>query len=148
MFNISLLKYFSSVKIKDGLPDPSGPLNEAVPSSLNEEANKEVSAQLASVHYSGKKRRATYMIATLEQKAKVEKYVVKNGTTKAICHFPKDMPCLKESTVREWKTIYLREFAANVKQVKKTCQLSDSLLQKRVEPCYQDKTLIIRYGCT
>ena len=112
---MSLLKYFSRVKTKDGLPDPCGPLNEAVPSSSIEEANKEVSAQLASVDDSGKKRRATYMIATLEQKAKVGKYAAENGTTKAIRHFAKDIPCLKESTVRGWKTIYLRELAAKVK---------------------------------
>ena len=41
---MSLLKYFSRVKTKDGLP---GPLSESVPSSSIEEANKEVSAQLA-----------------------------------------------------------------------------------------------------
>ena len=43
-YNMSLMKYFSREKTKDGLPDPSGPLNEAVPSSI-EEASKEVSAQ-------------------------------------------------------------------------------------------------------
>lgn len=112
---MSLLKYFNRVKTKDGLPDPYGPLNEAVPSSSIEEANKEVSAQFALVDDSGKKRCATYMIATLEQKAKVGKYAAENGTTKAIRHFTKDMPCLKESTVRGWKTTYLRELAAKVK---------------------------------
>ena len=96
------------------MPDPSDPLNEAVPSSSIEEVNKEVNAQLASVDDRGKKRRATCMIATLEQKAKVGKYATKNGTRKAICHFAKDMPCLKESTVRGWKTIYLHELAAKV----------------------------------
>ena len=40
-YNMSLMKYFSREKTKD---DPSGPLNEAVPSSI-EEASKEVSAQ-------------------------------------------------------------------------------------------------------
>jgi len=44
--NILLLKYFSQVKIKDGLPDPpTGPLSEVVPSTSVEE----VSAELASV---------------------------------------------------------------------------------------------------
>ena len=87
------------------MPDPSGPLNEAVPSSSIEKVNKEVSAQLASVDDSGKKHHATCMIAVLEQKAKVGKYAAENGSTKPICHFAKDMPCLKESTVRGWKTI-------------------------------------------
>ena len=90
------------------MPDPSDPLNEAVPSSSIEEVNKEVNAQLASVDDRGS------MIATLEQNAKVGKYAIKNGTRKAICHFVKDMPCLKESTVRRWKTIYLHELAAKV----------------------------------
>ena len=112
---MSLLQYFSFEKTKDGLPDPSGPLNEAVSSSSIEEANKEVSAQLAIVDDSGKKRHAAYMIATLEPKAKIKKYAAKNGTTKAIRHFAKDMPCLKESTVRGWKTTYLRKLPAKVK---------------------------------
>ena len=112
---MSLMKYFSCEKTKDSLLDPSGSLNEAVPSSSIEEANKEVNAQLALVDYSGKKRRAIYMIATLEQKAKIGNYATENGTTKAIRHFAKDIPRLKESTVRGWKTIYLRELAAKVK---------------------------------
>ena len=54
--NMSLLKYFSRVKTKDGLPDPTGPLSKVVPSTLIEEANKEVSAELTSVDPdSGKK---------------------------------------------------------------------------------------------
>ena len=55
------------------------------------------------------------MVATLEQKAKVAKYAAENGTTKAIRHFAKDMPELKESTVRGWRTAYLRELAIKVK---------------------------------
>jgi len=47
--NMSLLKYFGQVKSKDGLPDPTGPLSEVVPSTSIEEANKEVSAELVSV---------------------------------------------------------------------------------------------------
>ena len=111
----SLLKYFSLVKTKDGLPDPTGHLSEVLPSTSIEEANKEVSAELASVDPdSGKKRRSAYMVATLEQKAKVAKYAAENGTTKAIRHFAKDMPELKESTVRGWRTAYLRELTIKV----------------------------------
>ena len=81
------------MKTKDGLPDPTGPLSEVVLSTSIEEANKEVSAELASVNPdSGKKRCSAYMVAILEQKAKVAKYAAENGTTKAICHFAKDMP--------------------------------------------------------
>jgi len=46
-----------------------------------------VSVQLALVDNGGKKRHNAYMIATLEQKAKVGKYAAENGTTNAICHF-------------------------------------------------------------
>ena len=78
--------------------------------------NKEVSVELALVdNDSGKKRRGAYMITTLKQEAKVGKYAAENGTTKAICHFAKNMPGLKESTVRGWKTTYLRELAIKVK---------------------------------
>lgn len=66
---MSLLKYFSWVKIKDGLLDPTGSLSGMVPSTSIEEVNKEVSAEL--------------MVAMLEQKAKVRKYAAENRSTKA-----------------------------------------------------------------
>ena len=72
---MSLIKYFSREKTEDGLPDPSGPLNEAVATFFNRrsEQGSECSAKLASVVDSGKKRRATYMIAMPEQKTKIGK---------------------------------------------------------------------------
>ena len=80
MNNVLLLKYFSWVKNKDGLPDPTGPLSEVVPLTSIEEANKKVSAELVLVNTSsGKKWRGVYAVATLEQKAKVGKYVAENG---------------------------------------------------------------------
>ena len=98
---MSLFKYFICLKSKDNdLPNPSGPLSEVVPSTSIEEANKEVDAQLSK---SSAKRHEGYMILTPEQKARVGKYAAENGTTKAICHFAKDIPNLKESTVRGWK---------------------------------------------
>ena len=58
------------------------------------EVNKEVSVQLTLVDDSGKKCCGEYIIATLEQKAKVGKYAAENGTTNALHHFTKDIPHL------------------------------------------------------
>ena len=109
------------MKTKDGLLDPTGRLSETVPSTSIEEANKEVSAELALVdNDSGKKWRGAYMIATLEQKAKDGKYAAENGKMKAICHFAKDMPGLKENI--QWEggrpLIYVN-WPSRLKQVKK-----------------------------
>ena len=49
------------------------------------------------------------MIVSLEQKAVVGKYAADHGTTKAMRHFAKDMPNLKETTVRGWKAAYLKK---------------------------------------
>ena len=68
-----MFKYFKSEK---NLPDPQGPLSEAVPSTSVEEANKEVKAELT--EKCGKVH-APYMVATPEQKAKVGKYAVENA---------------------------------------------------------------------
>ena len=112
---MSLLKYFNRVKTKDSsLPDPSGPLSKKMPATSIEEANKEVNAHL-SQQSNGGKCRVPYVIVTPEQKARVAKYAAENGTTNAIRHFSKQLPNLKESTVRGWKTAYLREMASRVK---------------------------------
>ena len=112
---MSLFKYF---KVRCGktdgstssssLPDPSGPLSEKMPATSIEEANKEVYARQTT---SGK-RHGQYVIVTPEQKARVAKYTAENGTANAIRRFAKDMPDLKENTVRGWKTVYLRELAS------------------------------------
>jgi len=70
---MSLLKYFNCVKKEDcGFLDPSGPVSKKVPATSIKEANKEINA-----HLSGKinrKRHATFIIVTPEQKARVGKY--------------------------------------------------------------------------
>ena len=53
---------------------------------------------------------ATYMILTPEQKARLGKHTTESGTTKTTRYFAKDVPNLKESTVRVWKMAYLHEF--------------------------------------
>ena len=113
----TLLKYFKVSRVKtegnssSSLPDPSGPLSEKMPATSIEEANKEVNAH-SSRQSTGGKRHAQYVIVTPEQKARVAKYAAENGTTNAIRRFAKDIPDLKESTVRGWKTVYLRELAS------------------------------------
>ena len=83
--------------------DRSGPLmSEIVPSSLIEEANKEVAVIQNAERR--RKKRSPYLIVSLEQKAVVGKCVADHGTTKAMCHFAKDILNLKESIVRGWKT--------------------------------------------
>ena len=98
---MALLKYFSLKHEqrgkRSGLPDPQGPLCKIVPSASIEEANEQVKLELKE---KCGKARAPYMVATPEQKAKVGKYVVENGTTNAICIFSRKLPNLKESTVR------------------------------------------------
>ena len=59
---MALFKYF---KRERNLPDPQGPLSEAVPSTSIEEANKEVKAELTE---KCGKAHAPYMVATLQNK--------------------------------------------------------------------------------
>ena len=103
---MALLIYFKGEK---SLPDPQSPLIETVPSTLIEEANKEIKAEsdkCGNVY-------APYMVATPEQKAKVGKYAAENGTTNGIYHFSKKLPSLKESTVRGCKKASLSELSTN-----------------------------------
>ena len=95
------------------LSDPSSPLSKMVPSSLIEEANKEVAVIQNAERR--RKKHSPFMIVSLEQKAVVRKYAADHGTTKAMCHFAKDMLKLKESTVRGWKTAYLRQVQIQAK---------------------------------
>ena len=109
------VKYFNRTKTEgSSLPDPSGPLSKKVPATSIEEANKGVDA-CSSRNSNGGKRRAPYVIVTPEQKARVGKYAAENGTTNAIRRFSNNMPNLKESTVRGWKAVYLRELASKLK---------------------------------
>ena len=80
-------------------------LSEVVPSSSIEEVNKEVVAKNAE---SREKKRSPYMIVSLEQKAVVGKYAADHGTTYAIRHFVKDLPNLKESTVKRMEGCLLK----------------------------------------
>ena len=54
-------------------------------------------------------KRAHYTVLTPEQKSRIGKYAAQNGTTNAIRRFAKEVPQLKESTVRDWKISYVHE---------------------------------------
>ena len=65
----------------------------------------------------GKKRHKAFalLIISLEQKARIGKYAADHRTTNAMRHFTKDFPNLHESTVRGWKSVYLKEVGKQVK---------------------------------
>jgi len=112
---MALLKYFKRVNSKEEggtLPDPAGPLSKTVPSTSIEEANKEETVALAERK---DKKRLPYLIVYLEQKARISKYAADQETTNAMRHFSKDFPNLRESTVRGWKSVYLKEVSKQVK---------------------------------
>ena len=110
---MALFKYFKRERRHDCLPDPHGPLNKQVPSSSIEEANKEVDICYKATNV--EKKRSPYNFATPEQKAKIGKYAAENGTTNAIRHFSKELPNLKESTIRGWRSAYVLELKHRTK---------------------------------
>ena len=97
--SMALLKYFhvilrtgespvgsSGDKTSSGLPDPTGPLSSAVPSSSIVAANEAV----AHVHQAvGQKKRGPYLKISNENKAKIGKYASENGQSSAVRHFSK-----------------------------------------------------------
>ena len=101
---MALFRYFKCEGHRDCLPSPCGPLSKQVPSGSIEEANKEVDICYKTTDDKGKKR-LPYSFATLKQKAKVAKYVTENGTANSLRHFSKELPNLKESTIRGWKSV-------------------------------------------
>ena len=56
-------------------------------------------------------KRAPYLKVTPQQKATVAKYAAEHGIVNAICHFKKDFPKLKESTIRGWKKLIYWSFS-------------------------------------
>ena len=80
--------------MKDGSPNNFGPLSEPAVPFL--QLKKHIS-KLALVDEDGvKKCQAAYMIATLNQKAKVGRFATEKGTTNTIRHFANEMSNLKE----------------------------------------------------
>lgn len=55
---------------------------------------------------SSSRKRGKYTHFSAEIRAKIGKYASENGNSKAICHFKKELPALKESTVRTFKQAY------------------------------------------
>ena len=81
-----LLRYFTPCR-KDScqisLPNPTGPLSEKVDSAAIEEANKEVTAVIAST---GGKRQPYLQLAD-EQRANTGCYAAEHSTVNVISHF-------------------------------------------------------------
>ena len=106
---MALLKYFKIEKRGLPLPNPSGSLNQQLSSTAIEEANKEVTAVLCT----DPAKRQPYLKISPEQKAIIARYAANHGIVNAIRQFSKDFPenSLKESTIRGWKKIYLKELS-------------------------------------
>ena len=56
-------------------------------------------------------KRNSYIHYSGETRVKIEKYAVENGNTKALKHFEKEFPNLKESTVRNFKKKYYEKLS-------------------------------------
>ena len=84
-----------------GLPSPASPLHE----TLNQVVNREYNASPSS----GKKRkRGDYYRYSPEQKAKMARYAIMNGNSKAATHFSKVLGRkINESTIRGFKASYI-----------------------------------------
>ena len=55
---------------------------------------------------SSSRKRGNYTPFSAEIRVKIGKYASENGNSKAICHFKKELPALKESTVGTFKQAY------------------------------------------
>ena len=52
---------------------------------------------------SSSRKRGNYTYFSAEIRAKIGQFASENGNSKVICHFKKELPALKESTVRTFK---------------------------------------------
>ena len=100
-----ILKYFhcivkksSSDETQANLPDPSGPLSKAIPSSTFAMANEKVSAIEG---MPGAVSRKPYLHLTGAQKFKVGKRAAAFGTTNTLCYYAMHFPNipLKETSM-------------------------------------------------
>ena len=55
---------------------------------------------------SSSRKRGKYTYLSAEIRAKIGQFASENGNSKVICHFKKELPALKESTVRTFKQAY------------------------------------------
>jgi len=101
MSQLNLFKFFkvTSSSPQVVLPSPDGPLSREIPSTAISAANDEVKAV---VHQSTKKR-GCYAKFTLQQKAIIGNYALINGPSAAICHYVREFPDLKYTTVCDWR---------------------------------------------
>ena len=105
------------MKQKPDLPDPSGPLSQAVPPTAIAAANVKVAEALndAEVKKSASRARGTYSFLTSAQKYEVGKRAAEHGITATIRYYGKKYPdlALKESSVHRFKNAYQERIKLN-----------------------------------
>ena len=117
---MSLFKYFKRKDTpKSLLPEPTGPLSKAIPSSRIEVVNSVVEPLVEkasdecsnSAKDKSKSVRGAYEKFSADEKAAIGKRAAEHSVSATIRHFSKIYPDrpLKESTVRGWKNQYNRE---------------------------------------
>ena len=121
---MSLLSYFSKTKRSDEEESSQSSffLPEASDSALGQQKYEKVVsividlASPASRDLLQKKtkehcKRNSYTHYSGETRVKIAKYAVENGNTKAVKHFEKEFPNLKENTVRNFKKKYYEKLS-------------------------------------
>ena len=113
---MSLLKFFQPFPV---LPKPQGPLSKVMPSSSIAAVNEEVKRVLEKKSDPGGNpatKRSPYQHFTPEEKLLIGKRAAECGVTSSIRYFSGVSQFrgrqLKESSVRGWKTTYLKEISA------------------------------------
>ena len=103
---MSLFKYFTHIET-----DPNGPISTQMDKSVITEVNK----QLRDVQQKtgNPKKRGAYSHRSATEKAAIGRYACENGVAATLRHFKRTKGItLKESSVRDWKKLYLSEVAA------------------------------------
>ena len=91
------------------------PINSIDDSSKSGVVPKEVNSEISKVQKKGKKR-GEYQKFSDTEKALIGRYASENRVVKAVRHF-KDKD-LKQSTVRDWRNLYLKELRTKKKLAK------------------------------
>ena len=100
---MSLLKWLrKSSPAGPGLPEPGEPVG------LTQAANEQVESIMDSIGSKAKKFCGHYHTYSADFRARVGRYAVENSNKAAVKHFSK-WELLSESTIRSFKTSYLRE---------------------------------------
>ena len=142
---MALYLYFNK---KENLPNPNGPLVQAVPSSSIEAANTNVRSVIESDP--PRQKRGQYGKYTPEQKAMIGKRAAEHGMVAAVRYYIKQFPNLKENTVRDWRNAYRIELKKRVREGSAGCnamiKISELPMKKRGRPLLLVKSSISKYS--